>query len=290
MPVFRPSEYLVPETVDEAVALLRDYKDRAKIIAGGTQVYETAMKGMIPKVEKLLDIRKLGLNYIKEEGGHVKIGAMTTFTDMLESELLKKALPIIVEAVSLIRPVQIRNVATMGGSICSGLPFFDIPSALLTLDATVKAVSSSGERVLNVDGFFIDYFLTALKPNELITEIAIPKPPANTGSAFLKMERTLVDLPTVNTAVRLTMDNGRCKVARIAVGAVAQVPLRLKKAEKRLEGKELTEAAIAEAAEEAYREVKPVRGVHASAEYKRHVCRVLVKRALTQVKEKLKGG
>ncbi|MFQ5763012.1 MAG: FAD binding domain-containing protein [Candidatus Bathyarchaeia archaeon] len=290
MPVFRPQEYITPTALSEALSILQENGDRAKIVAGGTQVYETAMRGMIAQAEKIVDIEKLGLSYIKEDNGHVRIGAATTFTEILDSTLLEKVCPLMVDAVNHIRPLQVRNAATVGGSICSGLPVFDIPTTLLALDARVKAVSSKGERSLDLGGFFLDYFLTELKPTELLTEIEIPKLSADTKTAFMKLERTYVDLPTVNTAVKLTLEGGKCKVARIALGGVARVPIRAKKAEKRLEGKGLTDGSIGDAAEETAKEVKPIGSIHASAEYKREMCMVLVKRALTKAAGKVSGG
>jgi len=289
--VFKLDQYLRPETLEGAIQILQKYGNAAKIVAGGTQVYEVAKRGMMPNVKVLVDIERLGLSFIRPQEGGVTVGAGTTITQILESQVFRRApYTVVREACNNIRPTQIRNMATVGGEICSGLSFLDLPTCLLALDASLTLVGPNGPREVALDGFYLDYFLTALKPTEILTETLIPNPFDRTGGAFLKLERTSIDLALINIAVVLSLNGkGECQKARIALGG-GRTPIRIKRAEKALEGKKIESHSAESISQLVMDDFKPVGGVHASAAYKKKMSRVLAKEAITKANIKAQSG
>jgi CO/xanthine dehydrogenase FAD-binding subunit len=233
---FRPDDYILPETVEEAVSTLAKEGDRAKVIAGGTLFFELVERNMIPKVKKIIDISKLGLNYIRVDGGQVKIGSTTTLTDILEDKTIAKTRGIeaLFDALNLINPVQIRNVATLGGEVCGANPLFDLPPVLIALNARGIFYGSKGERPASLDGFILDYFLCDMKPEEILKEIQIPVPKPSSASAFAKLQRTAEDFAVVSCAasVSLTKDS-KCEEIVVVLGAATRLPTRITKVEKK---------------------------------------------------------
>ena len=279
--LFRPSEYFKPTSVAEAIKLLAQYGEKGWLIAGGTDL----LVERDPQVEVLIDITGLGLDYIKSDSQGVRIGAATTFADIADSLiLLKSPYNVLAQAARQIGTPQIRNVATIGGNICQAVPSADSAPVLLILEAALNIVGSGDERVVNIADFFIDVRKDALNKHELLTEIQLPLLPTRTGTAFLKKGRVAVaDLAVVNAAVRvtLTVDN-TCQDVRIALGAVAPVPLRARKAEAMLEGEKPQEELLQKVAARAAEEIKPISDVRSSAEYRKTLSCVLVERALKE--------
>jgi carbon-monoxide dehydrogenase medium subunit len=286
--LFRPTEYYRPMTVEEAVSLLAKYGERARPIAGGTDLLVEK-----PEVECLVDITRLGLNYVKSEGDHLKIGAATTLSEVLDSKLLKREpYSVLWEEASRMGDPSIRNTATVGGNICSAVPSADFPPGLIALEAKAKILNPTGERTVTLEEFFLGPRKTVLQKGELLAEIQVPPQPARTAAVFLKKGRTRRDIALVNAAVRVTLGlNGACEDARIVLGAVAPTPLRAGKAEALVKGRKLEASLVEEAAETASEETRPISDVRASAEYRRELSRVFVKHALTQAADKaLRGG
>jgi carbon-monoxide dehydrogenase medium subunit len=284
--LFRPKEYFRPSTVKETISLLAKYEGRAKILAGGTDLLVVKP----PKTEYLIDVTNLDLNYIKSDEKGLKIGATTTLNEIKNSKLLENSpYNILVETARNHSDPSIRNMATIGGNISHAVPSADMAPPLMALDATGRIVHSTGERVVKVEEYFLGPKVCCLGNDELLVEIQVPKQPDRTEAVFQKIGRTSRDLALVNAAVRVTQDDeGACKDVRIILGAVAPTPLRCKQAEAILRGKKMDDLIIEKAAQKASEEAKPINDIRASAEYRRTICRVLVKRALKECIEKLR--
>lgn len=279
--IFRPSEYFTPVSIVETIKLLEQHGEKSWVIAGGTDL----LVEKDPLVEVLIDITGLGLDYIKSDSHGVRIGATTTFAAIATSPALQKNPYIVLaQAAHQVGTPQTRNVATIGGNICHAVPSADSAPALLILEATLNIVGSSGERVVNIADFFLDVRKDALNKHELLTEIRLPILPARTGTAFTKKGRVAVaDLAVVNVAVRVTLnDDDTCQEVRIALGAVAPVPLRARKAEAMLEGEKPREELLEKVAAQAAEEIKPISDVRSSAEYRKTLSHILVERVLRE--------
>ena len=277
---FRPVEWVSPTTVAEATQILKER--RAKLIAGGTGLYELAKRGMLPDIDVLVDLGSLNMEFLKIENGSLRIGAGSRFTWLLQQELLQR--PDLVglrEAISNVKPVQVRNVATVGGALSISLPFLDFPPAALGFDAMVVLVGpEKKERVVPVGSFWLDYLLPDLRKGELMTEIRIPLSTQESGSAFLKQGRTPGDFALVNVCTRLLFgSDGICKEAAISLGGVANVPMRQTRAEGLLKGQKLFKEIILKASE-AVNETNPTPSIHGSPWYKREISKVLVRDSL----------
>lgn len=279
--LFRPSEYFKPASVAEAIKLLARYGEKGWLIAGGTDL----LVEKDPQVEVLIDITGLGLDYIKSDSQGVRIGAATTFADIAASPILQKSpYNVLAQAARQIGTPQIRNVATIGGNICQAVPSADSAPALLVLGATLRIACATGERQMDIADFFLDVRKDALNRCELLTEIQLTPLPTRTGTAFAKKGRVAVaDLAVVNAAVRVTLTAGNtCQDVRIALGAVAPVPLQAREAEAMLEGEKPREELLQKVAARAAEEIKPISDVRGSAEYRKTLSCVLVERALKE--------
>ena len=284
-------EYFEPETISDVITFLAKQGKDTKLIAGGTDLLVDMKKGRT-KSKYLVTLMKIPeLSYIIEDGMGLRIGATTTFREIEESKLIKEKYPLLFEATQAMGTVQIRNMATIGGNICNALPSADFPPALVALDAKAKIVGKSGERFIPLEDFFVGIRKTALRSDELLTEVHVKSPPAGSGTAFLKISRTTSDLATLNVAVRITLENnGTCKESRVIVGGgVGSTLIRSRRAETLLEGKVLEESLIEKAAQAASEELKPrPTSIRASPFYKIEVSKVLVKRALMKALDRAK--
>ena len=276
---FCPKEYFHPTSIRETVELLDRYGESAWLIAGGTDL----MVEKNPKVRVLVDVTGLGLSYVNSEEIGISIGAATLIADVANAPILQKGpFHMITEAARRLGTPQIRNMATIGGNICRPSPAADMGPPLLALNARIKIVGRDGSKEVSAEQFFVGVNQDALQPGEMVTEILIPFPPERTGTAFLKKGRVAAgDLSIVSVAVLLTLDhNGMCGEVRIALGAVAPVPMRAPKAEKLLKGEIPRKDLLERTAEQASEEIRPISDLRASEEYRRVLSRVLVERAL----------
>ena len=255
-------------------------------------IHGLVSRGLLGSIEILVDIQKLGLRYIRRDGKSSRIGAMTTFDDILNNRSISadKSCGALIDAINL-PPVQIRNMATVGGSICSSVPLFDVPIAFVTLDASARANSQRGTRVVPLSKLFTSYFETSLKAGELVTEVLLPKLPSKTASSLLKLDTNANDLAILNVGTRITLDKkSRCVESRIVVGGgVGPVPIRSPSAENKLQGKVLDEGVLTDAAEATLQDVDPISDFRGSAEYRRAMCKVMTKRALKKALRRLSG-
>ncbi len=284
---FKPNEYIKANTVGEVTALLKEHGEEAAVVAGGTELHELAVRGMVPRIKKLIDIEQLGLNDIKSSNGGISIGATATLSSVRDNSLFGGAYTVVSEAAKFL-PFQIVERGTIGGDICAGLPILNFPPVIVALGAELKAVSAGGERMIPAGEFFVDYFLTALEPSEFVTEIVVPTLPKGTGSVFQAFKLLSVDYPTVSVAVRVTLSgNETCDEVGIVFGSVGRIPTRATKAEGKLQGKKLDDKVIKEAVETIPGELEPMSDLRASAEYRKDISKVLAENALIQVRARI---
>ncbi len=291
MPSYYPTVLLRPKNVQEAISHLQKWGPSARLIAGNTTIYELGWQGALSDVQCLIDMSGLGLSYVRDDSSVVRIGATTTFRELAESPLLVGSEYVaLTETVARITSPQIRNAGTVGGSICSGIPFYDIPTTLLALGAQARVASPSGERVVRLDEFFIDYFVTCLSPDDVVVEVEVPHS-TNTGTSFVKIGRTLADFAVVNAAAQVQLDSARRKIvsARVALGGVAGTPVRAGDVEGALKGNDITKSVVLHAAGQT-RNIDPTPSVQASSEYKRTVLPIIVRDALIIAIERAGGG
>ena len=292
-----PFEYRTPKNLKEVHATLQEFGADAKLISGGTALV-IMMRQRLVRPSCVVSLRSVrGLNGIEVKDGGVSIGGLATHREVESSSLLRRRLPIVAETYHHVATVRVRNMATVGGGLAHADPNQDPPPTLIALGATVKATSATGSRVLPLDGFFTDYYETVLNPDEIITELFVPRLPANSGAAYLKfLPRTADDYATVSAAAVLTLDKSLKTISdvRIALGSVGTTPIRATAAEDLLRGQPLRAEAFAEAGEKAKEAVDPISDFRGSAGYKKEMAAVFVRRALeralTDVRQKAKAG
>ena len=282
-------EYYEPRSLKEALELLDRYGDQARILAGGTDLL-VKMKARLVEPRFVINIKKIdGLRYIVDDGEQVRIGALTRLRDVENSELVKKYIPALHDAVKSMGSIQIRNMATIGGNLCNASPAADTAPPLLVHNAKVVLSSEGGDRVLPLTEFFKGPGLTVLKPNELLREIIVEKTNAG-SSAFKKVSRVTVDLAIASAAVYVEVEDGFIRNARIALGSVAPKPLRAVKTESLLRGLRIDSREVLNALKTIDEEISPITDVRSTAEYRRYVSKVLVLDALEVAYARLKGG
>ena len=286
-------EYFAPKTVDEALSLFSQYKGEAKIIAGGQSMLVVMKRGLLT-TEYLIDIKGIAaLDYIKyDEGEGLRIGALTIHRAIEKSPAIQKHFRVLSEMERNLATIQTRNWGTIGGNLCHGDPAGDPASVLIVLNAKLKLASLGRERIIEVEEFSKDYLEVALEPDEMLTEIQVPTPLSHTGTACEKLMVMKGDMGIVGAAVSITLSpgDGVCKDARIALSNCASTPLRAREAEKKLIGKVLNDSLLAEAGEVASTEASPPVDVHGSAEYRREMVKVFMRRAATKALERAKAA
>ena len=282
-------EYHRPDSLEEALQLLAQHGDEAKVLAGGQSLIPV-MKLRLAAPAHLIDISRLGMDSIAEADGRLAVGALARHRDLERSDLLKARYPVMAAAAPLISDPIVRNLGTIGGSLCHADPAGDWGSVMLALQATVVLRSGRGERELPISEFLEDTFTTALEPDEILTEVRVPQPTGSSGGTYLKMERKVGDFATVATAIHLSLSDGTIERAGIGLTAVGSKNLLATDAEASLAGAEPTEAAFAEAGRLAAEASSPVTDVRGSAEYKRHIVDVYVRRGLATAREKARAA
>ncbi|ABE35956.1 carbon monoxide dehydrogenase medium chain [Paraburkholderia xenovorans LB400] len=276
----RPFEYHVPRTLPEALALLGEYGDEAKLLAGGHSLLPM-MKLRFAEPGHLIDLGKLAeLKGIREADDEIRIGAMTTENELIWSELLQTRCPLIVEGARQISDPQVRYRGTLGGDLSHGDPGNDHPALMMALGASFVLAGEQGERVVSAASFFVSTYTTLLEPGEIMTEIRIPTPPAGTGYCYAKLKRKTGDFATAAAAVTLRIGTAAVGEVRIALTNVAETAIRATAAEQYLQGKPLDEPAIAEAARLAMAVCAPVADLRGDVEYKTAMAGEMTRRAL----------
>jgi len=284
-------EYFSAGSLQEACSLISQYKEVGKILAGGQSLI-TLLRQKLISPTCLIDIKELKeLDYIEfDEKKGLRMGALTTHRSIEKSPLIQEKYNVLSEMEKSVASVQTRNWGTIGGNLCSADPIGDPAPSLIALGAKLKLVSTKGERIIALEDFFTDYFTTIIEPDEILAEIQLPPPAANTGVEYMKFSTIEAGIKTVSTSVAITVEpgSGICKDAIIIMSAVAPIPLVTKKASEMLKGKELTDNLILESAKIASAETDPTSDTHASAEYRKELVKVIVKRAMKKALEKAK--
>jgi carbon-monoxide dehydrogenase medium subunit len=272
--------YFAPPNVQEAANLLAQHGAGAKILAGGQSLIP-AMRFRLSMPETIIDLNGLtNLQYIREDNGHLAIGAMTREASVEDSAVVKGRFHLLADAAKVIADPIVRNMATVGGNLAHADPANDHPAVMLAYNAQIVAVGRNGMRAIPIDNFFLDLFENALADDEILTEIRIPKPAANSGGAYVKLERKVGDYAISAAAVQLTMDGDRCVAARIGLTNVNPVPMRAASAEQALIGNRLTDDVIEAAGAAAAAECSPSPDLRGGIDYKRDITRVITKRAI----------
>lgn len=286
-------EYFAPKTVEEALSLLSQYKEEAKIMAGGQSMLVVMRQGILAP-EHLIDVKGISaldyINYDEREG--LRIGALTIHRAIEKSPVIRNGFSVLAEMENNLATIQTRNWGTIGGNLCHGDPAGDPAPVFIALNAKLKLASKGGERIIDMEEFSKDYLEVALEPDEMLTEIQVPTPPPHTGTAYEKLMVMKGDMGVVGAAVSITLSlkNGVCQGARIVLSNAASIPLRAREAEKLLIGKVVKDDLLIEAGEVASAEADPPSDVHGSVEYRREMVKVFVKRAARKALEKAKAG
>jgi CO/xanthine dehydrogenase FAD-binding subunit len=279
-------EYHRPRTLAEAFDLMEKFKGRAKYIAGGTDIM-VRIRQKVLQPEALISLRGIGdLSGIRKGEG-VSLGGGTLIREIERDEGIAESYPGLAQAARVLANPQVRNVATLAGNLGNAAPSADCAPPLLVLDARLTAAGPGGTREIPIDGFFAGPGRTCLEPGEILTRIFLPPREKHSGMAFLKTGRVNQDIAVVNASALLVMEGGVCRKCRLAVGAVAPVPLRLKGIEKIMEGEEIHPALLERVGEMVEQEVSPITDVRSTEEYRRVLSGVLVKRAIRQAMENL---
>jgi carbon-monoxide dehydrogenase medium subunit len=274
-------EYLAPKTLGEALALLDKHGDECKVIAGGQSLLILMRQGLVAPAY-LIDIKGLpGLATIKldpKEG--LKIGALVTHRAIEKSPEIQQRFGVLHEMERRLASIQTRNWGTIGGNLCHADPAGDPAPVLIAMNATVTVTSTKGPRTVPLEDFVLDYFETAMQHNELLTEIRVPTPAPQTGTVYSKFNVIESELGTVGVAVSITLSatDRTCGDVRIVLGGAGPRPLRAKQAEAALRGKKITDDLLKEAGERAAAEAQPISDINASADYRRELLKVQVRR------------
>lgn len=284
-------EYILAQTLEEALDALERYRDKARVISGGTDLLPLIKGGKI-KADCIVDITNItDLNYIGYDNGLIRIGALVTHSEVESSPIMNEKAVLLAEASRALGSLQVRNRGTLVGNVVNASPASDASVALIALGAEAKVVSKNGQRTKKVEELFVGPGRTNLSSQELVTELRFQGLGSGQEGAFIKLgKRQALAISIVSVAVVLTLDRERniFSEARIGIGAVAPTPLRARRAEKVLMGHLISDETIQNASREAMREVSPISDIRGSADYRREMTRVLTARALERAVERIK--
>ena len=274
-------QYHAPTTVEQALALLGEHGDSPKLLAGGHSLVPI-MKLRLAEPEVLIDIGRIGgLSGVSDAGDSLKIGPMTTYYQLMSSDLVTSKVPVLAEAAGLVADVQVRNRGTIGGSISHADPAGDMPGVVVALGAQFEATSAAGTRTISADEMFVDLLTTALSSSEILTSISVPTIPAGTGAAYEKIANKASRYAIVGVCAVVSVEDGRCTGARIGVTGTGPTAVRAGGAEAALASGALDADSIRAAASVAADGIDPLSDVHASGEYRLHLTKVAAERAIT---------
>lgn len=272
-------EYAAPDTVEEAIALLEQHGEDAKVLAGGQSLVPLLVL-RLARPTALIDLNLIeGLRYL-HEGDTTTIGSMTTHRELETNEFLFRRCQMIREAMSLVGHVAIRNRGTVGGSCAHSDPAAEWPALALVLDADFEVTGPAGTRTISAPDLFLSYFTTALEPDEIITEIRLKLPPENAGTTFMELARRHGDFGIAGVAAVVTRNNGNIREARLGLLGVGGTPLRATEAENILVGSAPTEEVLRAVGEAVDAAITPSGDIHGSEEFRRNAAKVLTKRAV----------
>ena len=282
-------EYLAPTSLDEALALLAEHGDGAKVLAGG-QSLVPLLNFRLVRPAYLVDLNEItGLGYIRRENGQVAIGALTRQRAVETSPVIRELVPLLADAMPQIGHVQIRNRGTIGGSLAHADPAAELPAVVAALGGELVVRSARGQRTLRPEAFFVGYLTTAVEPTELVVEVRLPVAPPRTGTAFLEVSRRHGDFALVGVAASVTLDErGACTRCAIALTGVGPTPVVAREAARQLVGARPTPEVLEDAGRRAAADLEPDGDLHASSAYRKHVAGVLTRRALARAVERVR--
>lgn len=284
----KPFEYHSPQSLGDAVAMLQQYGDEAKLLAGGHSLLPM-MKLRFAVPSHLIDLNRIPeLGGVSESGNEIRIGAMTTENQLIWSDLLQRKLPLLVEAARLIADPQVRYRGTIGGDIAHGDPGNDHPTIMLALGASFVLAGANGERVVPASEFFLGTYYTAMNPDEIMTQIRIPVPPEGTGWCYAKLKRKTGDFATAAAAVLLQMKGDTCAGVAIGLTNVGPTALRAHDAEDALTGKPLTADAIEAAAQKVMAICEPAADLRGDETYKTAMAGEMFRKAIRTAMDRCK--
>jgi len=284
----RDFHYLEPTSVEEASRMLAELEDEEpRLSAGGTALILTMRQRML-KPTHLISLAKIerlrGIEFDAQAG--LRIGALSRHSDIARSPLVRRHYPVLASMAERVANPQVRNQGTIGGNLCYGDPSTDPPACLLALDATVVLGSTRGERTMPLEEFIVDYFETALEPDEVLVEIRVPPLPAGASGIYSRFLRTAAEhRPLVSVALVARRDGASCHEARLAVGASTPMPIRLRRAEEFLQGKVVSAAVAAQAADIVAQDIEPISDSRGSADFRRDMVRAVARRTLCELFE-----
>lgn len=286
-----PFEYVAPGTLEEAVAALAEHGDEAKVLAGG-QSLVPLLAFRLARPSILVDLNGVAeLDYVRLDGDRLVLGALGRQRDVERLPGLRERCAVVVEAVENVGHVAIRNRGTVAGSLAHADPAAEWPALALVLDAELELAGPGGRRTVQARDFFVTYFTTALRPDEILAEVRVPLPNGRSGSCFLELARRHGDFAIAGVAAHVSLgDGGGVRDARIGLIGVADRPVRAEAAEAAIRGGLPGEERIAEAAAAVDEAVEPSGDIHATADYRRHAARVLTRRALALALARARGG
>lgn len=281
--------YHEPQSMGEACSILAGYAGLARPLAGGTDLIPKIKDGAM-QPQGLISLKSLGLAGITEKGSTIVIGSLTTLTEIVDSPVIARRLPLLKQTAVQIASVHIRNRATIGGNLCNAAPSADMAPALLVLGARARLNGPGGELTVPLEEFFTGPGQTVLAPGDLLLDLEIPFLPERSAAYYIKHSvRRAMDIATVGVALALNLDkHGTCQDCRIALGAVAPAPIRALLAEKTIIGQKLEMDVVEQAAQAAASEARPISDLRSSAEYRQRMVAVHVRRALLQAAHDLK--
>lgn len=276
-------ELLQPRSLQEALEIKKEYGDRAKVLAGGTDLL-VLLKDRKLKAEVVMSLGKVSeLNFVRSEGeGEVTLGSLVSHRDVATSRMIQQRFPDLAEACSQVGAAQIQNLGTVGGNLCNASPAADAAPPLLLMDALLTLASTRGERRVSIHDFFLGPRHTVLEPDEVLKEIFIPQSSGRRGATYLKLgrrEAMEIAIVGVGVAIHLNGSDNLVSECRVAMGSVAPTPVRARAAEEILSNREVTNELIDEVAEVAAEAARPISDIRASAEYRLDMIRVLCRRA-----------
>jgi carbon-monoxide dehydrogenase medium subunit len=283
-------EYFVPRTLDQALSLLAEHGDHAKVLAGGQSLIPM-LNFRLAQPAVVIDINRLGdLDHVHAHDGGIAVGALARQHAVERSPTIRTRLPLVAEACRHIGHLPIRHRGTIGGNLAHGDPASELPAVMVALEAQLSATSRRGVRTLPADQFFTGPLSTALQPDELLTEIRIPALPNRTGAAFVEMARRAGDYALVGVAALLTLDDsGRCQRARVALCGVGPTPIRAREAEQALVGQAPAGPPLDGAADRAAASTRPASDLHGSAEFRRKLARYFTRQAIALAAQRAGG-
>jgi len=279
-------DYYQPRSLKEAYGLMEKLEGRAKYIAGGTDIL-VRMKDKVILPDGLISLTGIGDLKGMSHNGTLTLGSMTLLRDLERDPIIIREYPALAQAVRCLANPQIRNVATVGGNLCNAAPSADCGPPLMIMEAGLILEGPGGRREVPIEAFFTGPGTNCMDPSEVLKEIKIPAKADHTGMAFLKVGRVAKDIAISNAAALLVVEDKICRKCRLAVGAVAPVPLRLKSIEETLEGEEIGPDLLDRIGKMVEQEVSPITDVRSTEEYRRVVTGVLVKRAIQQALQSL---